>query len=512
MGLRIDDAVRHWWDRSPWEGMSPAEVERAVTARVAELIEAGGRADARRPGRHRPVPEPRHPDGRLLRLLRRGDRGRPRPPRDHGRHVRLALGRVGAAGQAPPGRLPVDGRQAGGRPDRPAWPSRTRSTGPSRPRPPACGWWPCPSRRPWARPAGASATSSSARWRSSTPTPCRSLEGDAPADVRPRPASGPRARAGRRRTDRPDRVVRQELLQSVAKRRSGFGCAPGPADVPITRGTPQGRGEPSDAGPVRWAGRTGRVAAGTSVERQAVDGPAASGPSGLDRPPGGAGSVRPWTADRHVTHAPSPVRIGVLASGSGTILEAILADGLPVRLVAADRPCRALEVAPAARCPDRPGRPGRLRRLRPAGSTGSGTPRALADTLVAAGVDVVVMAGFGTVLEPADPRRLPGPDPEHPPGPAAGVPGVARRPRRPGRRGPRDGHHRPRGAPGDGHRADPGPGHGGRSCPDDTEASLHERIKAVERTLYPATIRTFIDDLAAPGRGWGTDHLTEVTE
>jgi len=42
MGLRIDDAVRHWWDRFPWEGMTPVEVERAVTARVAELIEDEG--------------------------------------------------------------------------------------------------------------------------------------------------------------------------------------------------------------------------------------------------------------------------------------------------------------------------------------------------------------------------------------------------------------------------------------------------------------------------------------
>jgi HAD superfamily hydrolase (TIGR01509 family) len=38
MGLRIDDAVRHWWVRSPWEGMTSVEVERAITARVAELI------------------------------------------------------------------------------------------------------------------------------------------------------------------------------------------------------------------------------------------------------------------------------------------------------------------------------------------------------------------------------------------------------------------------------------------------------------------------------------------
>jgi sugar-phosphatase len=43
MGLRIDDAVRHWWERSPWPGMSRVEVERAVTARVADLITESGR-------------------------------------------------------------------------------------------------------------------------------------------------------------------------------------------------------------------------------------------------------------------------------------------------------------------------------------------------------------------------------------------------------------------------------------------------------------------------------------
>ena len=42
MGLRIDDAVRHWWERFPWEGMTLAEVERATTARVAELIGQSG--------------------------------------------------------------------------------------------------------------------------------------------------------------------------------------------------------------------------------------------------------------------------------------------------------------------------------------------------------------------------------------------------------------------------------------------------------------------------------------
>ena len=45
--------------------------------------------------------------------------------------------------------------------------------------------------------------------------------------------------------------------------------------------------------------------------------------------------------------------------------------------------------------------------------------------------------------------------------------------------------------------------------PGDTEASLHERIKEVERTLYPATIRSFIDRLAATA-GDGPGSSTEV--
>ena len=40
---------------------------------------------------------------------------------------------------------------------------------------------------------------------------------------------------------------------------------------------------------------------------------------------------------------------------------------------------------------------------------------------------------------------------------------------------------------------------------DDTEATLHERIKAVERRLYPETIRRFVDRLAQPvGDGPGS--------
>jgi len=41
-------------------------------------------------------------------------------------------------------------------------------------------------------------------------------------------------------------------------------------------------------------------------------------------------------------------RLAVLASGSGTILEAMSAAGVAVELVVVDRPCRALEVASGA--------------------------------------------------------------------------------------------------------------------------------------------------------------------
>src|SRR4029453_8761420 len=40
-----------------------------------------------------------------------------------------------------------------------------------------------------------------------------------------------------------------------------------------------------------------------------------------------------------------PARIAVLASGSGTLLNPLVDEGVPVALVAADRPCRALEIA-----------------------------------------------------------------------------------------------------------------------------------------------------------------------
>jgi sugar-phosphatase len=37
-GLRIDEAVDHWWQRHPWSGPTPAEVAAAIVARVIELV------------------------------------------------------------------------------------------------------------------------------------------------------------------------------------------------------------------------------------------------------------------------------------------------------------------------------------------------------------------------------------------------------------------------------------------------------------------------------------------
>ena len=116
--------------------------------------------------------------------------------------------------------------------------------------------------------------------------------------------------------------------------------------------------------------------------------------------------------------------------------------------------------------------------------------------LVAAGVDVVVMAGFGTVLaqpvHDASPGRILNTHPALLPAfpgwhavrdaLAAGVTEtgttvhVATWRWTPARCWPRPG-------------ASAARRHRGRR--------LHERIKAVERTLYPATIRAFIDGLAA---------------
>jgi phosphoribosylglycinamide formyltransferase-1 len=88
------------------------------------------------------------------------------------------------------------------------------------------------------------------------------------------------------------------------------------------------------------------------------------------------------------------VRLAVLASGSGTLLDAILAAELPVEVVVVDRPCRAQEVAARhdVECVlvDRPEYGPTFDR--------DGYTKLVVAALEGAGVDLVVMAGFGTVL------------------------------------------------------------------------------------------------------------------
>ncbi|QGG93929.1 phosphoribosylglycinamide formyltransferase [Actinomarinicola tropica] len=181
------------------------------------------------------------------------------------------------------------------------------------------------------------------------------------------------------------------------------------------------------------------------------------------------------------------MRIGVLASGSGTLLEAILADGIPVEVVITDRPCRAVEVAESA---------GVEAVVVARDSFGADfdrdgyTDRVVAE-LRARDVELVVMAGFGTVMPKAAaefPGRLLNTHPALLPsfkGWHAVREALAARVKVTGCTV---------------HIAtevmDEGPILSQEAVvvePDDTEDSLHERIKEVERRIYPATIRRFIE-------------------
>lgn len=207
------------------------------------------------------------------------------------------------------------------------------------------------------------------------------------------------------------------------------------------------------------------------------------------------------------------MQLAVLISGAGSILEAMLGAGLPVGLVGADRPCRGLEIAAdagieallVARSD------WMLRRIDETGAdsgVGRGSDPAqrrfdrqgysceLAAVLAERGVDVVAMAGFGTVLDGSffewgggryrgrvlntHPSLLPA---------------------FPGWHAVRDA--LDAGAAESGctvHVAipevDAGPVLAQRAVrvlASDDEATLHERIKAVERGLYPATIAAFLE-------------------
>lgn len=181
------------------------------------------------------------------------------------------------------------------------------------------------------------------------------------------------------------------------------------------------------------------------------------------------------------------MRVGVLASGSGTILEALLDRGLPIVVVVSDRPCRALDVARGA---------GVHAELVARESFGAGFDRlayteSVVDVLHHHDVDLVAMAGFMTVLDKpvfdAYEGRIVNTHPSL-------LPAFR-------------GAHAVREAIEHGVRVtgctvhvatravDEGPILAQEPVPvlpGDTEATLHERIKEVERRLYPEVVARLV--------------------
>lgn len=180
------------------------------------------------------------------------------------------------------------------------------------------------------------------------------------------------------------------------------------------------------------------------------------------------------------------MQIGVLASGGGSNLEAILAADLPVAVLVVDRPCRATELAEAA------GVPHVLVEWN--GDRLEFTHRVV-DALERHGADLVAMAGFMRILEKpifdAFPGRVLN---THP----ALLPSFR-------------GAHAVEDALEAGVKitgctihiavpeVDAGPILAQEAVPvldDDTADTLHERIKAVEHRLYPDTIKRFMESHA----------------
>jgi phosphoribosylglycinamide formyltransferase-1 len=179
--------------------------------------------------------------------------------------------------------------------------------------------------------------------------------------------------------------------------------------------------------------------------------------------------------------------LAVLVSGTGSILDAMVAAGLPVALVVSDRPCPAIALAAdhdvEAVVVHRDSFGGDFDR-------DAYTVR-LTELLVDRGVSLVAMAGFGTILGQPVYDRFAGQILNTHPALLPAFPGW----------------HAVRDALAHGvtvtgctvHLAtlevDAGPilAQGTVEVrPDDDEASLHERIKAVERRLYVDTIRSVL--------------------
>jgi phosphoribosylglycinamide formyltransferase-1 len=183
------------------------------------------------------------------------------------------------------------------------------------------------------------------------------------------------------------------------------------------------------------------------------------------------------------------VRIAVLASGSGTILQSLIDADLPIALVLADRDCAALGRA------ERAGIPTSLvaRTTYGADFDRDAYTHQVIASLAGASIDLIAMAGFGTILGPAmfttypdavvntHPALLPAFKGWHAVEDALAA-----------------------GATTTGctvHLAtaevDDGPILAQESLDiraDDTVASLHERIKEIERRIYPMVLRRLVDE------------------
>jgi phosphoribosylglycinamide formyltransferase-1 len=190
---------------------------------------------------------------------------------------------------------------------------------------------------------------------------------------------------------------------------------------------------------------------------------------------------------------PGRARLGVLASGTGTVLGAIIESGVTVDAVVVDRECPAIGLAEAAGVP--------VVEVVARESYGPEFDRVaythrVVDALKRHRIDVVAMAGFGTVLAGPIFEVFPGRILNtHP----ALLPAFK-------------GWHAVRDALAAGvkvtgttvhiatEEVDAGPILAQEAVPvleGDTEETLHERIKAVERRLYPDTIHRFVDTVAA---------------
>ena len=182
------------------------------------------------------------------------------------------------------------------------------------------------------------------------------------------------------------------------------------------------------------------------------------------------------------------MRLAVLASGSGTLLDAMASAGLPISLVLVDRRCAVQDVAArhGLECElvERTDFSDDFDR--------SGFTDRVLDRLSIAGIDLVAMAGWGTILAPGAFDAYPGRIVNTHPSLLPAFPGWNA-----------VGEALAHGVKVTGctvhvatEQVDTGPilaQEAVEVLPGDDEASLHERIKVVERRLYVDTLRSILD-------------------